>query len=115
MTKSYSLTNIAVLYLDAGNDRNGNPRRGYLLVDSTTGANVAYADEGYDGSRCLFDAVSQFSTNIGGPNYSEMVEALYVRRTERIRIAPSYRTRLLRDEANARIGAQIHGRPTLTA
>lgn len=38
--------------VDAGNDRNGNPRRGWLIVDAK-GDTVEFIDEGYSGDREL--------------------------------------------------------------
>ena len=38
----------AILHLDAGHDRNGNPRRVYVGIDAT-GTAVAVTDEGYAG------------------------------------------------------------------
>lgn len=37
------------LHLDAGNDRNGNPRRMFLVFETATGSPVAAVDEGYSG------------------------------------------------------------------
>lgn len=43
---------VLAVHLNAGNDRNGNPRRLFLVVDA--GANVlAAVDEGFEGSAAL--------------------------------------------------------------
>lgn len=41
------------VYMNAGNDRNGNPRRGWLVLDSDTGEALDYVDEGYLGPAAL--------------------------------------------------------------
>lgn len=43
---------MIALYLDAGNDKNGNPRRGWLLV-SSDGTFYDFVDEGYSGHSAL--------------------------------------------------------------
>ncbi len=39
--------------LNAGHDRNGNPRRGWAIVNSETGDLVDFVDEGYRGWKAL--------------------------------------------------------------
>lgn len=41
------------VYMNAGNDRNGNPRRGWLVLDADTGTALDYVDEGYRGAAAL--------------------------------------------------------------
>ncbi len=43
---------MVCIKLNAGNDRNGNPRRVYVLL-SDTGSIVRAVDEGYDGIHAL--------------------------------------------------------------
>lgn len=43
--------------INAGNDTNGNPRRGWLLYDAA-GAYLGFVDEGYDGRRALTSTAS---------------------------------------------------------
>ena len=40
------------IHLNAGNDRNGNPRRAYLIYD-VTGAYVGSVNEGYQGAGAI--------------------------------------------------------------
>ncbi len=37
------------IYLNAGNDRNGNPRRGWAITDVESGDIIDFVDEGYRG------------------------------------------------------------------
>jgi hypothetical protein len=50
------------IYLATTNDRNGNPRRGWLIVETTTGASVEFVDEGYLGHAAL---VKRYGPNTG--------------------------------------------------
>lgn len=45
---------VIALKLDAGRSTNGNPRRGWIVVDALTGDVVDFVDEGYEGSAPLF-------------------------------------------------------------
>lgn len=40
------------IYIDAGHNRNGNPRRGWIIADDD-GSFAAFVDEGYEGSAAL--------------------------------------------------------------
>lgn len=51
----------AILHLDAGHDRNGNPRRGYLVIGKRGGWPIAYVDEGYRGERALADVIRGYA------------------------------------------------------
>ena len=62
---------MLAIYIDADNDRNGNPRRGWIITDSA-GNFVAFIDEGYDGKSAL--------ANLGYGNISS---------TPRIEVKPS--------------------------
>lgn len=44
---------ILAIYLNAGHTKNGNPRRGWLLVLPRTGEAIDFVDEGYSGHRAL--------------------------------------------------------------
>lgn len=115
MSREYSLSSIAVIHLDTGNDRNGNSRRGFALINATTGSLLAYEDEGYAGElACLQEVLKHFRLD-DVLDARNVAYQLYCRRTERIRIAPSYRTHLLRREARERVESLIYGKPTLTA
>jgi hypothetical protein len=39
--------------INAGNDRNGNPRRAFLVFDAKTGNHLATIEEGYEGNSRL--------------------------------------------------------------
>lgn len=41
--------NEIIIKLNAGNDKNGNPRRVFVVLDPTTGATIDIIDEGYNG------------------------------------------------------------------
>ena len=43
-----------VTHLKAPNDANGNPRRGYLVMEHETGNPVQFIDEGYAGNEAVF-------------------------------------------------------------
>lgn len=47
-----SMQAIAIRF-DAGNDRNGNPRRVYVILDCKSGNIIETVDEGYQGRGCL--------------------------------------------------------------
>ena len=55
---------VFAVKINAGNDRNGNPRRGWLVY-TRDGVSLGFADEGYSGRRAL---TSLF------PNAVELVE-----------------------------------------
>ena len=42
---------MEAVYVNAGNDRNGNPRRGWIIVEG--GLHRAFVDEGYVGAAAL--------------------------------------------------------------
>jgi len=46
---------MLAIYLDAGHNVNGNPRRGWLIVDGS-GNRVDFVDEGYAGRSALDEA-----------------------------------------------------------
>lgn len=52
--------------LNAGNDRNGNPRRGWAIVDPKTGDLVDFVDEGYRGWGALKEA---YPDAVQGPEF----------------------------------------------
>jgi hypothetical protein len=108
----YRLSDLFVLYLDAGNDTNGKSRRLYVVGHAPTGDFLVTVDEGYAGTEALREALEQFQVTGGEPGVA--LVALQSRTAQRIRIAPSYRTHLLREEKRARIEARIHGKPVLT-
>lgn len=41
------------IYVDAGHDKNGNPRRGWIITSETNGSFVDFVDEGYEGISAL--------------------------------------------------------------
>jgi hypothetical protein len=43
---------MLAIYITAQNDRNGNPRRGWIIVDDS-GVTVDFVDEGYSGREAL--------------------------------------------------------------
>jgi hypothetical protein len=43
---------MLAIYIDAGHDTNGNPRRGWIIADSS-GQFVDFVDEGYEGQSAL--------------------------------------------------------------
>jgi hypothetical protein len=108
----YRLSDLFVLYLDAGNDTNGNPRRLYVVGHAPTGDFLVTVDERYAGLGAIREAVGQFQVTGGEPGAASV--ALQSRTAQRIRIAPSYRTHLLREEKRARAEALLHGKPVLT-
>jgi hypothetical protein len=110
---TYTISELAILHLDAGNDTNGNPRRLYVALHAPTGNVLSVEDEGYEGTGALLALIKRcFRTD--DSQRREIYAALVSRVSERIRIAPSYRTHLLRKEQRASLDAKIHGRPTLT-
>lgn len=44
---------MLAIYINAGNDRNGNPRRGWLISDGDGGPFRDFVDEGYQGREPL--------------------------------------------------------------
>ncbi len=52
--------------LNAGHDRNGNPRRGWAIIDMSTGDAVDFVDEGYRGRGALESA---YPGAIVGPEF----------------------------------------------
>lgn len=69
------------LRIDAPNDTNGNPRRGWLVFDANTGKTIAFIDEGYQGERALrlrySAAVSLGSVNVKPAEYRFHLRADY--------------------------------------
>lgn len=57
--------------LNAGNDRSGNPRRGWAVVDMTTGDTVDFVVEGYHGRAALERA---YPGAILGPEFPTTLE-----------------------------------------
>jgi len=43
---------MLAIYIDAGRDRNGNPKRGWIIADQD-GAFTDFIDEGYEGKSSL--------------------------------------------------------------
>lgn len=78
-----------VVYLNAGNDVNGNPRRLFVLSHPTAGW-LATADEGYAGR----EAIGDFKVEWAGDKPTA-VRLLRDRITPCIECSPSYRRRLL--------------------
>jgi len=56
---------LIVLHIDAGNDRNGNPRRAYMIFDDTDGHLVGVASEGYYGRQALTEAATVIAVEQG--------------------------------------------------
>ena len=46
---------LSAIKINAKNDRNGNPRRGWIILDTRNGYTVAtdFCDEGYNGSAAV--------------------------------------------------------------
>jgi hypothetical protein len=51
--KEWSPVNALAVKLNAGHDANGNPRRGWAVIDLKTGDMVDFVDEGYRGRAAL--------------------------------------------------------------
>jgi hypothetical protein len=49
---------MLAIYIDAGNDRNGNPKRGWIITDRD-GAFTGFVDEGYGGIGILHQLYGQ--------------------------------------------------------
>jgi hypothetical protein len=77
MNTSYKGPFVAIK-LNAGNDRNGNPRRCWLVYDAPTGDLIGARDEGYDGLVPLIDVFPDV-VELGTFNVkpSEYQKALY--------------------------------------
>jgi hypothetical protein len=87
------------VYVNAGNDRNGNPRRGWIVIDVTDGG-LAFVDEGYSGRselRRLFpDAGEVIALDVTPGAYRDLNSSGLRRRNPRAR-RTQRRTRLLKD------------------
>ena len=87
----YRASELVVLYFAAENDRNGNPRRCFVLYHPLTGS-LAAVDEGYSGVGALLDLPVKFRGD-----KKRICEALRHRVTGRIPVAPSYIRSTLRE------------------
>lgn len=61
---------MLAIYINAGNTKNGNPRRGWIIANSD-GEFIDFVDEGYEGTGAL--KTSAYST--AAPTPAIMVEA----------------------------------------
>jgi hypothetical protein len=112
VSTTYALSDCFVLFLDAGHDKNGTPRRLYALGHSPTGNILAVAHEGYAGTTALLDLVRNFEVRkLEG---ASTLRALQAKASAAIRILPSYYTLLLKNEQRAKAETLVHGKPTLT-
>jgi hypothetical protein len=66
--KPVKVAECTVLHLDAGHDRNGNPRRLFLVLHRT-GEIVAAVDEGYIGPRALEEYIPKVGKTLREMNY----------------------------------------------
>jgi hypothetical protein len=57
-----NLNKALAIKIDAGNDKNGNPRRGWIIVSCADGNTLDFVDEGYSGRGAL---------DMTWPNYVE--------------------------------------------
>lgn len=55
------------IYLEAGHDVNGNPRRGWAIVHRTTGSLIDFVDEGYRGNPAL---TRVYPEAVEGPSFT---------------------------------------------
>jgi hypothetical protein len=92
MSTEYNVSELHVLHLDASNDRNGNPRRVYVLSHPLDGF-LAVTDEGYSGTGALSDLAVQFR----GDKLA-IVSALKQRVSDRIPTTAAYIRRLLSND-----------------
>lgn len=112
----YRLNQCALLHLDAGKDSNGLARRAYALVYGPTGQILAVAAYGGKVQASIGDALREILGCFRhGSTADCLMHELIVRSNgERVRVAPSYLTHLLRREAKERTESLVHGKPTLT-
>lgn len=105
MSEIYPISECIVLHLNAGNDRNGNPRRVYVLAHPIAGY-LAAVDEGYEG----WGAMRGFAKTVVFADMhsrlDDVVDALRDRVTPRIDTSPSYRKRLLSAAIQANMAAR---------
>jgi hypothetical protein len=69
---------MLAIYIDAGNDKNGNPRRGWLIAASD-GVITGFVDEGYAGRGALREACG----NIPSTDEAIPVPASFYRRARK--------------------------------
>lgn len=58
----HSRPDFVVQYIRAENDDSGNPRRGWIVVDTRSGHTIAFIAEGYDGWEALWDLCPRATT-----------------------------------------------------
>jgi hypothetical protein len=90
---------LTVVYLNAGNDSSGNPRRLFVLSHPTAGW-IATADEGYAGRA----AIADFKVEWHAPEAAQRL--LRDRITPCIECSPSYRRRLLSAAVQANLATR---------
>ena len=89
MSRTYKVSELVILYLDAGHGRNGNPRRAFVLTHGVDGF-LAAVDEGYAGE----DAIAGLHVRFEGDT-KVIVRALRRVVTGRIPTTPKYIKELL--------------------
>lgn len=67
--------NVIAIHMATTNDTNGNPRRAYVLLDSSTGDIREIIDEGHLGSGALNDFRGKYNI-VEGPRF-EITPAAY--------------------------------------
>ncbi len=87
--KSYKVSDLIVIKLDAGRDRNGNGRRCYILAHSLDGFLDATDDAG-EGDRAVADFVRFNNTAAPEAERETIIRELMARITHKIDTSPSY-------------------------
>jgi hypothetical protein len=85
---------VTVLHLCADNDRNGNPRRCFAVLEAGTGRHVETIDEDYIGESALYGRYPWFHSSVALRH--ELVPAYAVR----VDVAPAEYRRWMRREAS---------------
>jgi hypothetical protein len=68
----------AIIHLQANNDYNGNPRRGFLVLNRS-GSSVAFIEEGYEGDDALKRVIARYDEI--GIARNGFVDGVYVKST----------------------------------
>ena len=64
---------MIAIYIDAGNDNNGNPKRGWIITDDDANF-IDFVDEGYEGNSAL---ASRGYGNISATQRIEVKPSVY--------------------------------------
>lgn len=116
MAETYKLSACFVLHLDAGNDKNGNPRRVYCLHHRLRGL-IATVDEGHEGEGAMLGFAVRWHWEEGPEDAVRrkwaLQSALSRCTSGRIPTTAAFRRELLAREEQSKTNDLIHGKPTV--